>query len=175
MVTTSVLPAWPVYQSVDGMDYALRRVLSQVDISKLRYWWDPQRCAEEVLGPMLRFLELQDLDTEIFGTAYRRNLYASAPVLRKYRGSDYVLEVFDGLLGVSTSYDLTPEAGIPTGIRFRVHPPLGTIPDADWQAFFRRAYRWLLPPYLGLDFAVGFLFDAVAYHRAAFKITKRIK
>lgn len=176
MLMSSVLPVFPVYPQVDGMDYAFRRVLADVDLSKMENWWDPENCAEEVLGSMIRFLGLEDLDTEIFGVAYRRRIYANAPVLRKYRGSDYVIEVFNGLLGVRTSYELTPAMGIPTGIQFRVAPPVGRVPDSDWQAFFRRAYRWLLPNYLHLEsFIVSIEFDAQVYHRAAFKITKRVK
>ena len=174
MVATQ-LPVFPPYRSVDGMDYAIRRVLD-IDISKLDNWWDPENCAEEVLGPMLRFLEMEDLDTEIFGVQYRRDVYGAAAELREFRGSDHAIDAFNALLGPRTSYVLVPAMGLPTGVQFTLQTPVGVIPQADWQAFFRRAYRWLIPPYLDIeDFVVGLQFDHTHYHVGAFKLRHRIK
>ena len=176
MVTPTLLPVFPVHDSVDGMDYAVRRTLADLDISKLDNWFDPEICAEEALGPMLRFLDVGDLDTEIFGVAFRRAVYAHNSELREFRGSDHVLELYHQISGIAGRYDLTPATGIPTGIHFTVNPPPGIIPFSNWQGILRRAYRWLLPPYLNLDtFTVGLQFDATHYHRAAFKLRHRIK
>ena len=176
MVTPSVLPVFPIYESVDGMDYAVRRTLAGVDISKMENWWDPENCAEEVLGPMLRFLELHALDTNIFGVQYRRDIYTNAALFRRFRGSDHAVRTFNGLLGLSTSYVLTPNTGVPTGIMFTVGTPIGRIPDSDWQGFLHSAYRWLLPPYLAIDdFIVGVAFTHTHYHVGEFKLRHRIK
>ena len=176
MVTQSVLPTFPVFDSVDGMDYAARRVLDGLDFSKLDNWWNPEECAEEVIGPMLRFLEVGPLDTNIFGVRYRRDVYANAALFREFRGSDHAIRAFNGLLGLRTSYALTPDMGIPTGIVFTVSPPVGRIPDSDWQGFLRGAYRWLLPPYLAIEnFVVGLDFRHTHYHVGEFKLRHRIK
>lgn len=177
MVSESRLPVFPAYQSVDGMDYSLRRVLAALDISKMENWFDPELCPEEALGPMLRFFGLEVLDTEIFGVAYRRRIYANGQVLREFRGSDHAVQTFNELAGIQrTNYVLVPEAGLPTGIRFSVSTPIGRRPESNWQAYLQRAYRWLLPPYLHLeDFIIGIEFDTAHYARGAFKLRHRIK
>ena len=176
MVTPSVLPVFPPYQSVEGMDYAVRRVLDGLDISNLDNWWDPEECPEVALGPMLRFWEMEPLDTNIFGVQFRRDVYANAALFREFRGSDHAIRTFNGLLRLRTSYVLTPAMGIPTGIVFTVSPPVGRIPLSDWQSYLRGAYRWLLPPYLAIeDFIVGLEFTHTHYHVGEFKLRHRIK
>ena len=171
------LPIFPIYTSVEAMDLASRQAIGAIDLSKATAdWWDPDACPEEALGAMLAFLGVGPLDTDIFGTRFRRLLMRANAILRRYRGSDFVLDQFRDTVGITYSYVLTRDSNLaPTGIEFTIAPPLGLVPGTDWQSYLRKAFRWLLPPSLDLnDFTVSLIFDTQVYAHSAFKLRHRI-
>ena len=160
------LPVFPIYTSVDAMDLASRQAIGGIDLSRATAdWWDPDACPEEALGAMLAFFGVGELDTEIFGTDYRRRVYRDNAVLRRYRGTDFVLERFRDTVGITYSHVFTLDSNMaPVGAQFTVHPPIGLVPGTDWQSYLRRAFRWLLTPSLSLDdFTVSLIFDTPVY------------
>ena len=173
----SKLPNFPYWKVSGGVDYAVREALNALDLSPVANWYDPDTVPEPVLAAILNFYGVGGLDTTIFGPDYRHRLLAANTELRRFRGTVYILDRFGAISGVMYSYTLSRDAdtGDATGIVFTITPPVGVTPLANWQAYMRRAFRWLLPPRLVIgDFKVTLTFTEQCYVYCAAKLKHRI-
>ena len=152
-ITDSLLPDFPYWKVTSGVDYAVREALNALDLTPVANWYDPDEIPEPVIGAIMDFYGVSGLDTRIFGLDFRRRVLASNTALRRFRGTELVLQEFSRVTGIVYTYTLrrNAETGDAEGIEFTISPPLGVVPFANWQAYMRRAFRWLLPPKLDLD------------------------
>ena len=173
----SKLPNFPYWKVSGGVDYAVREALNALDLSPVANWYDPDTVPEPVIGAIMDFYGVSGLDTTIFGLDFRRRILAANTALRRFRGTEFVLQQFGDVSGVMYSYTIGRDAdtGDANSIVFTITPPVGLIPLANWQAYMRRAFRWLLPPKLAIaDFKVTLMFNARCYVYCAAKLKHRI-
>ena len=152
-ITDSLLPDFPYWKVTGGVDYAVREALNALDLSPVANWYDPDTIPEPVVGAIMDFYGVAGLDTTIFGLDFRRRILAANTALRRFRGTEFVLQEFSRVTGVAYTYTIGRDAdtGDADSIEFTVTPPLNLVPFANWQAYMRRAFRWLLPPKLSLS------------------------
>ena len=151
-IADSLLPDFPYWKVTGGVDYAVREALNALDLAPVANWYNPDQIPEPVVGAIMDFYGVAGLDTTIFGLEFRRNILAANDALRRFRGTEFVLEQFSEATGVVYTYAIGRDAdtGDADSIVFTVTPPLNLVPFANWQAYMRRAFRWLLPPKLDL-------------------------
>ena len=151
-IANSLLPDFPYWKVSGGVDYAVREALNALDLAPVANWYDPDSIPEPVVAAIMDFYGVAGLDTTIFGLEFRRNILAANDALRRFRGTEFVLEQFSEATGVVYTYAIGRDAdtGDADSIEFTVTPPLNLVPFANWQAYMRRAFRWLLPPKLSL-------------------------
>ena len=173
----STLPLFPDFIVVQAVDYAVRRAMARLDLSALSYWWDPDRIDDSVVGAVLDFFGVAGMDTEIFGLEYRRTLLRINDILRQFRGTEFVLDTFSEETGITYTYTLTPAGNVrKTGITFLIDPPIGRVPNSEWQEYMRRAFGWMVPPDLTIGtFQIGLSFDERQYVHGGFKLQYRVK
>ena len=148
----SLLPNFPYWKVSGGVDYAVREALNALDLTPVANWYDPDQIPEPVIGAIMDFYGVSGLDTTIFGLDFRRNVLAANAALRRFRGTEFVLQEFSAATGVTYTYTIgrDVDTGDADSIVFTVTPPLNVVPFANWQAYMRRAFRWLIPPKLSL-------------------------
>ena len=151
-ISEPLLPNFTYWKVAGGVDHAVRQALNALDLSPVANWYDPDEIPEPVIAAIMDFYGVAGLDTTIFGPAFRRNILAANTALRRFRGTEFVLQEFSRVTGVVYTYAIGRDAntGDADRIVFTVTPPLNLVPFANWQAYMRRAFRWLLPPKLEL-------------------------
>ena len=151
-IVNSLLPDFPYWRVTGGVDHAVREALNALDLSPVANWYHPETVPEPVIAAIMNFYGVAGLDTQIFGLDFRRDVLAANTALRRFRGTAFVLDEFSAATGVTYRYTIGRDAdsGDADSIEFTVTPPLNVVPFANWQAYMRRAFRWLLPPKLGL-------------------------
>ena len=175
--TVSKLPNFPYWKVSGGIDYAVREALNALDLSPVANWYDPDTIPEPVIAAIMDFYGVAGLDTEIFGLDFRRRVLAANTALRRFRGTEFVLQEYSRVSGAMYTYTIGRDAdtGDADTIQFRITPPLGVTPLANWQAYMRRAFRWLLPPKLSIeDFQVTLMFERRLFLYGGAKLKHRI-
>ena len=158
-----LFPGWGVF--VDACDYAIRYQLAQIDRRGVAGYSSGDTIPVNALKAMMAFVGIGGLDTEVLGEQYRRNIYQANAVLRRFRGTEFVLDEFKRHTGIE--FDVTEVrngAGRLTDVDIFIEPPLGRSPTGDWQRYMRRAFRWLLDPGIRLrNFSTGIIIDDTIY------------
>ena len=105
-ITDSLLPDFPYWKVTGGVDYAVREALNALDLSPVANWYDPDAIPEPVFAAILDFYGVAGLDTQIFGLDFRRRILAANATLRRFRGTEFVLEQFSASTGVIYTYTI---------------------------------------------------------------------
>ena len=159
------VPMWPGYAFIQAVDYAVRRAMARMDLSGLGDWYEPSTIPEEVLASIMRLYGIGGLDTMIFGPEHRRALLSIAYILLKFRGTEYILQQYAAVTGLTYTHVLVRnDVGRATGIQFTVTPPLRRSPGTNWEVQIRSDFEWMVPPDLTiLTFDITVTFESEFY------------